>query len=372
MAVFRKFKQPDYALLGVIGLLLAAGLLILASVSAPFSYQKFDNTYYFLKHQITHGLLPGLILGFLAFKINLSLIKKWSPLFLLGNLILMALVFVPHIGLEIDGASRWISLGPISLQPSETLKVAFFLYLAAWLANRTPGEKTPKEKKLNQTFLVFSAIVGFIAVALISQPDVSTFGLICFVALIMYFANNTPIWHSLSMIALGFGALAFLVKLAPYRMNRVTVFFNPEADPMGIGYQLKQSLIAIGSGGATGAGFGLGVQKLGLLPQPIADSIFAVFSEETGFVGSLFLLSLFLLFLWRGFKIAKEAENRFEQLLALGITSWITLQAFINIGAMMGLFPLTGIPLPFVSYGGTALITVLVGAGLLLNISQKT
>ncbi len=162
-----------------------------------------------------------------------------------------------------------------------------------------------------------------------------------------------------------------MAQLAPYRVNRLLVFFNPGIDPMGIGYQLKQSLIAVGSGGITGVGLGMSIQKLGFLPQPISDSIFAVFSEEAGFVGSLFLIFLFLIFLWRGLKIAKETGNRFCQLTALGITSWIVIQAFVNIGAMIGILPLTGIPLPFIGYGGSALVTTLIGAGILLNISKN-
>lgn len=375
-ATLKKYSQPDYILVGVIGLLIAAGILILASVSAPYSQQKFGNTYYFLNHQLMYGLIPGLILGFLAFRTRISSIKKWAPFALLGNLILLAMVFVPHVGLQIEGATRWISVGLVSFQPSEILKLTFILYLAAWLANRTPEKdvlkKNGKGRSFDKTFFVFFIIMGVIAATLISQPDVSTFGLICLVALSMYFANNTPLFHSFLMVFLGMAALFFLTKIAPYRLNRIIVFFNPEMDPMGIGYQLKQSLIAIGSGGITGVGLGMGIQKLGFLPQPIADSIFAIFSEEAGFAGSLFLISLFLLFLWRGLKITKEAGDRFQKLAALGITSWITIQAFINIGAMIGILPLTGIPLPFISYGGTALVTTLMGAGILLNISRNT
>jgi len=375
MVTVKRYNQPDFVLLAVIGLLVAAGILILASVSAPYSHQKFGNTYYFLNHQIIYGLIPGLILGFLAFKTRMSSIKKWTPFLLLGNLFLLAMVFVPRIGLQIEGATRWIAIGPVSFQPSEILKLIFVLYLAAWLANRTPRQNALKnrgtEKSFSQTLLFFFIIMGLIAITLISQPDISTFGLICLVALSMYFANNTPVSHSVLMVFLGMASLFVLTKLAPYRANRLLVFFNPEIDPMGIGYQLKQSLIAVGSGGATGVGLGMGIQKLGFLPQPIADSIFAVFSEEAGFAGSLFLISLFLLFLWRGLKITKEAGDRFQQLAALGIVSWITIQAFINIGAMIGILPLTGIPLPFISYGGTALVATLIGTGILLNISKN-
>jgi len=377
MVTAKKSNQPsvDYILLGTIGLLLAAGILILASVSAPYSQGKFDNTYYFLNHQLIYGLIPGLILGILAFKINLSLIKKWAPFLLLGNLLLLGMVFIPNIGLRIEGAVRWINLGPISFQPSEFLKLTFILYLAAWLASRVPSQNKYKsqviEKGFSQTLLVFFIIFGLIALTLVFQPDISTLAVIFLIALLMYFVNNTPFFHSILIILLGIGGLFSLAKLSPYRANRLLVFFNPEIDPMGMGYQLKQSLIAVGSGGITGVGLGMSMQKLGFLPQPISDSIFAVFSEEAGFAGSLFLIFLFLIFLWRGFKIAKETGNRFCQLTALGITSWIVIQAFVNIGAMIGILPLTGIPLPFIGYGGSALIATLIGAGILLNISKN-
>ena len=187
----------------------------------------------------------------------------------------------------------------------------------------------------------------------------------------MFFALDTPLWHNILIIFLGLICLFLLIKLAPYRMARFLVFLNPNLDPLGIGYQLKQSLIAIGSGGIKGLGFGLSRQKFGFLPSPFSDAIFAVFSEETGFIGSFILIVLFLLFLYQGLKIVKSLRESFLKLTALGITLWITLQAFINIGSMIGLLPLTGIPLPFISYGGSAFIAEMIGVGILLNISKK-
>ena len=367
-------SQADYILLGTIGLLLVLGIVILASVSAPFSQEKFGHTYYFLKRQVIFGLIPGLILGFLAFKIRLSLIKKWVPFLLLGNLALLGIIFIPGLGLKIEGAVRWINLGPLSFQPSEFLKITFLLYLAAWLANRIPGQNKPAAvKDFSQTLVVFFIVFGLISLALIFQPDISTLGIIYAIAVLMYFSANTPFRHTVLIILLGALGLFSLVKLAPYRASRFLVFFNPEIDPMGIGYQLKQSLIVIGSGGISGAGLGASIQKFfpGFLPQPISDSIFVVFSEETGFIGGLFLISLFLIFLWRGLKITKGAKDKFGQLASLGITSWIVIQAFVNIGAMIGVLPLTGITLPFISYGGSSLVASLIGVGILLNISKN-
>ncbi len=366
--VSKKNKDPDYFLAGTTVVLIILGLLILASVSANLSFERSGDTYHFLTHQILFGLIPGLILGFLAYKINLAVLKKWAPTLLLTTLVLMVMVFLPVIGSTSANAARWVGLGPISFQPSELLKLTFILYLAVWLSGR---EERKKEDNPGKTLIAFAIILFFIISFLILQSDLSTLGVILAVAVIMYFAINTPIRHIILIFAAGAAVIFALIKIAPYRIDRFLVFINPDFDPMGIGYQIKQSLIAIGSGGVWGTGLGLGTQKLGFLPQTISDSIFAVFSEETGFAGSFFLIALFLVFLWRGFKIAKESQNNFLKLTALGITCWIIIQTFVNIGAMIRVLPLTGIPLPFVSYGGSALIVELIGVGLLLNISSR-
>lgn len=368
--------RPDYILFGVVVILVVLGILILASVSASLSQEKFGTTYYFLNHQLLFGLIPGLILAFLAFRIRLDFLKKWAPLLLLINLILLVMVFLPKIGAGAGGATRWLSMGPISFQPAEFLKLTFILYLAAWLTSRTPHQQKSgfgqAGKWFNQTFIAFLIVIGLISLLLIFQPDISTLGVIVLVAVLMYFLANTPLWHSILIILIGAGGLFSLIKLAPYRAARLLVFFEPGTDPMGIGYQLKQALIAIGSGGIFGLGLGMSGQRLGFLPQSISDSIFAIMAEETGFIGSLILISLFLIFLWRGFKIGKKGGDKFSQLAAIGISSWIVIQAFINVGSMIGILPLTGIPLPFISYGGSALVTELIGVGILLNISKNT
>ncbi len=361
--------KPDYILITVTLFLIILGIIILANVSAPLSLERFGTTYYFLKHQLLSILLPGLILTFFAFKIHLNHLKKWIPLLLLINLILLAMVFLPGIGFNFRGAARWMNLGPISFQPSEFLKLTFILYLAAWLENRTQGQRT-SNGNFSQTFLSFLIVIGIISLFLISQPDIGTLGIIILVAGLMYFLAKTPIWQSFLMVLIGAVSLFVLVKLAPYRTNRFTVFFNPEIDPMGIGYQIKQALIATGSGGISGSGLGMSQMKFGFLPQSISDSIFAIFAEETGFIGSCLLIFLFLIFLWRGFRIGRLSQDKFSQLTAWGITAWICFQSFINIAAITGVLPLTGVPLPFISYGGSALVTELVGIGILLNISR--
>lgn len=363
--------KPDHILLGTIIVLIMLGVLILSSVSAILSQEKFGTTFYFLSHQILFGLVPGIILGFLAFKINLSALKKISPVFLLINLGMLGMVFLPKIGTVFRGSSRWLNLGPISFQPSEFLKITFILYLSAWLASRSEKISSRKtEKSFNETLVVFLIVIGLISLFLIRQPDIGTLGVIFLTAMAMYFSANTPLWHSILLTISAAGGLLVLIKTAPYRLNRLLVFLNPDLDPMGKSWQIKQSLIAVGSGGLLGLGLGMSRQKFGFLPHSVSDAIFAIFAEETGFIGALILIFLFLIFLWRGFKIAKASHDKFSQFAALGISYWIVIQGFINIGALVGILPLTGIPLPFISYGGSALVAELIGIGVLLNVSR--
>jgi len=362
----RKKHSPDYLLLGIIIILLICGILILASASVSWAQKRVGNPIYFLVHQIGFGLLPGIILGYLIFKLPITSLQKWAMPLLFFNLFLLLLVFFPGIGLSLGGAHRWINFGFFSLQPSEFLKVTFILYLSAWISNRT----RKKDGKVKGEFFSFILILLVVSGFLILQPDVSTLVTIVATALLLYFAVGTPISHTLLMLLMGIGFLFFLIKTSTYRFHRFITFLHPEIDPMGIGYQIKQSLIAVGSGGIWGQGLGANLQKIVLLPHPMSDSIFAIWAEEVGFLGSFILVLLFLLFAWRGFWIAKKSEDKFSQLSALGITFWIVFQAFVNIGAMLGILPLTGIPLPFFSYGGSALIAELLGISILLNISQ--
>lgn len=364
----------DYILVGVFLILLVFGVLILYSVSAPFSQEKFNYTFYYLRRQFLLGFLPGIILFFLALKIPLDFLKKAIPVLFLINLLFLAMVFLPKFGVEIGGARRWVSLGFITFQPSEFLKISFIIYLAAWLIKKDVFEnrKGKQEEGGKVKLLAFLAIVGTIVGILIYQPDFSTMALIVVVGILMFFASKTPIKSTVIILLFILICFAILFRLAPYRMARFKVFLNPEIDPLGSGYQLRQSLIAVGSGGISGLGLGMSHQKLGFLPHPLADSIFAVFAEETGFVGAFILILLFLLLCWRGIEISKKSSNEFQQLMALGITAWITLQTFWHIGALIGILPLSGIPLPFISYGSSHLITEFVGVGLLLNISKNT
>ena len=369
----KKKQKFDYILAVVVAVLVILGILVLASVSAAFSQEKFGRTTYYLFHQMICGLALGIILGFVAFKIKLSTLKKWAWLFILINLIFMALVFIPRLGIVAGGAPRWMNLGFVSFQPSEFLKLTFIFYLSAWLTSRTIKKSFKKTKKeLKFTLIPFLVIIGIIAILLTKQSDVSTLGMIILIAALMYFSANTPLWHSVLIILISSAGFLVLVKIAPYRIMRLRVLLGSIKDPMGTGYQIEQSLIAIGSGGILGLGLGTSIQRLGFIPQTMSDSIFAVFAEETGFVGSLVLIFLFLVLLWRGFRISKRSPDKFSQLFTIGISSWICIQAFINIGAMIGILPLTGIPLPFISYGGSHMVAELIGIGILLNISKSS
>lgn len=356
--------KPDSILLYTSIALVVLGILTLASVSASVSYRKFDSTFYFLKHQITAGLIPGIILGFLAFKQNLDWIKKKAPVIFLFNLLLLFIVILPKLIGITKGTIRALNLGPFTNQPAEFLKLTIIFYLASWWSSH--------QNKKNLSLVIFLIIMSAVGFLMVLQPNVSTFGIIAIIALIVYFAADSSFWHTPLLALIGFAAFILLMTGADYRNNRLVVFFNPETDPMGIGYQSKQALITIGSGGLTGVGIGLSQQKFGFLPELISDSIFAIFAEETGFIGSFILISLFVLFAWRGFGIAYRSQDTFNQLTAVGISSWIISQAFINISTMIVLIPLTGVPLPFMSYGGSALISELIGVGLLLNISKES
>ncbi len=360
----------NYSLLFVAALLLLFGLVILSSVSSTVSQEKFGKPTYFLFHQIIYAILPGVILGYIAFRLPLGFFKKSALILILINLVLMALVFVPKLGLFFGGASRWLNLGFFSFQPSEFLKLSFILYLSVLLSKRGEG-KLLKKRNENPTLIPFIFVLAVVILLLALQSDIGTLGVILFSAVAIYFSAGTPLWHSLLVVTGVLAAVGILIKFAAYRIQRISTFLNPELDPMGIGYQIKQALIAIGSGGIFGLGLGGSFQEFWFLPQSISDSIFAVFAKEAGCVGAMSLILLFLVFFWLGLKIARNSKDSFPQLFAIGFISWICLQAFINIGAMIAILPLTGIPLPFISYGGSHIVAELIGMGILLNVSKR-
>ena len=362
-----KTNQSDKPLLYSVLLLIVFGLMMVASAGVAYSESRFGDPYYYFKHQLFFGVLPGLVVMFATQTVDYKFWKKISFPFFVASIVFLILVFVPGFETKIYGASRWLRLGPFSFQPSEMLKLAMILYLAAWLEKRTE-----QVKDIFEGLVPFLAIVGVVSFLLVKQPDIGTLGVVILIALSIFFVSGARLSHLALLGAAGVAALVGLVKFESYRMSRFLVFLHPELDPRGIGYQINQAILAIGSGGVLGVGLGHSLQKFNYLPEPIGDSIFAIIGEELGLVGGLFLVTLFVLVAVLGFHIAKNAPGRFSRLVAVGITSWIVFQAFVNIAAISGLIPLTGIPLPFISYGGTSIIFLMAGVGILLNISKYT
>ncbi len=371
-------KTLNYFFLCLVALIVGFSVVFLACLSAPASLQKYGNTYYFLLHELIFGLLPAIVLAFIAYKVPLDFWKKWAPLMVLINIIFLFLVFLPKIGSKAGGASRWIGVGSASFQPSEFLKITAILYLSAWIASKletSPDWKFNAKRSYHNIIYIlvpFLVFLSVISVALIFQKDASTMGVITLTLLALYFSARTPLWHTLLIIAAGTTCLLLMVKFEPYRLDRWLIFLHPDADPLGKGFQLRQSLLSLGSGGFFGKGLGMSTEKFGFLPQAMSDSIFAIIGEELGFFGALILIAFFILFFWIGIKIAKNSNDKFAKMTAIGIVVWITLQAFVNMASVAGIFPLAGIPLPFFSYGGSHLAVELFGVGLLLNISKNT
>lgn len=360
-------NQPDKKLLFTVFALTVFGLIMIASAGIVYSQTRFGDQYYFFKHQLFYGIIPGIAVLYFFQKINYHYWKKVSALFFLASLALLILVFIPGIGTEVYGASRWIQLGPFSFQPSEMMKLAIIIYLAAWLESKGWS----RVRDFFEGLLPFLAILALVGFLIIKQPDAGTLGIIILTSMAIYFIAGAKISHMLSLIIAGFASLIILIKIAPYRLNRLIVFLNPETDIRGIGYQINQALLAIGSGGILGLGLGHSRQKFSYLPEPVGDSIFAIIGEELGLIGAGFLIMLFIALTFRGLKITRNAPDNFGKLAAGGITCWITVQAFINIAAISGIIPLTGVPLPFISYGGTSLVFLMAGVGILLNISKQ-
>lgn len=358
----------DYVLLALVGGLLLFGIIMLTSASGPLGYQRFGDTYWFIKHQLLFGLLPGLVSMYFFSRIPYTLWRRLAGSLLVLSVALLVLVFIPGVGADFGSAKSWIAVAGFSFQPAEIVKLTFLLYLAAWFEKRAD-----KDVRDAQTGLIpFVSVLSLIMLLMILQPDVGTMAVIVVIALAVYFVAGAP-WSHLFVLG-GAGATVFLllIRLAPYRAARFTTFLYPELDPQGVGYHINQALLAIGSGGMFGLGYGHSRQKFQYLPEVAGDSIFAVVAEELGFIVSTGVIVLFVVFARRMIRIASQAPDRFSQLIVVGVTTWIVFQAFVNVGAMLGLMPITGIPLSFISYGGTSLVMMLTAVGIVLNISRHT
>jgi cell division protein FtsW len=332
------------------------GLIFVADISAPQALNFFNDRFHFFKQQLISAII-GIFLMLVVSKIHYSFWKKVAfPAFVIGVLLLIA-VLIPGISLKALGARRWIYIGGINFQPSEVIK----LFLAMFLAKMADSEKKPV-----WFFVPLILVTGLIML----QPDLGTTLVVLVIGITQIFVSGIPILYFIGSAVVGIVGVLILILISPYRRDRLTTFFKVTQDPLGKAYHIRQILLAIGSGGLFGVGIGQSRQKYLFLPEAATDSIFAAISEEIGFIGSIVLIGLFFYFFIVAIKIAKNAPDRFSNILALGIAAWIGGQALINFSSMVALTPLTGIPLPFFSYGGTNLVMVLIGCGILLNISR--
>jgi cell division protein FtsW len=344
------------------------GLVILLSASGPLGFQKFNDSWFFIKHQLTRGVLPGLGIFWALAMLDYRKLRPFAVMGLFVSIGLLILVYLPGVGLSLKGAGRWVQFGPISFQPSEFVKVTFLLYVAAWLAARHEH----KAKTLDEGLFPFLGALGVVMFLLIKQPNTGSMAVIAGSALIMYFIAGAPVMWFVGLGAGMVGLIWLLIKITPYRAARLMTFMHPELDPQGIGYQINQALLAVGSGGPFGLGYGHSRQKFQYLPEVAGDSVFAVMAEELGFFLTLVFIGLLSYLIYRAFQIAKNCPDDFGRFLATGIASWFAIQSVFNIASMIGLMPITGVTLPFVSYGSSAFIALAAGAGLIASISRHS
>lgn len=350
----------------IVLILVIGGIALFSSATLGLLARAGSSPWRIVISQIGLGLVPGIIaLLFFRFLPPKRLAQLSMP-FYVGSLLLTLLVFMPHIGLTINGARRWIDLGFTTVQPGEFLKITVVLMLAGYLAHAKGKIRTIKGG-----LLPFTLIVGIPCAILLAMPNTSTMLIIGATCATVYFLAGAPLRDFFIMAAFGAVAIASLFFMRSYVHDRIMTFINPHDNAQTTGYHIQQSLIAIGSGGVTGRGFGQSVQKFNYLPEAESDSVFAVYGEEFGFIGTVLLVILFVAFAMRGLIIAGEASSLFGTLAATGLTLLITFSAFMNIGALLGVMPLTGLPLPFISHGGTALMAALASVGIILNVAAN-
>lgn len=359
--------EPDKSLIWALFVLLLVGLVILFSASSVIAYDTYGTPYFYFKKQL-FSLALGLVGFFIASLIDYRLWKKYAFYFLIFSIILLTLVFVPGIRSEYGTARSWINIFGRSLQPAEFVKLAFLIYLATWLE-----AKREELKSLSSGFIPFLAILAVISFLMFKQPDFGTLFIIATSAFIVYFVAGGKAKHIIVLILFsGLSLFLLLDNLSAYQSDRFRCLKDPGYSPQNECYQINQSLIAVGSGGWFGRGLSQSRQKFMYLPEVWGDSIFAIAAEEIGFVFSTLLILLYLFIFYRGFIIAKLSPDIYGTALATGIISWLAIQTFLNIGGMINLIPMTGVPLPFISHGGSSLVINLVAMGILVNISRQT
>jgi cell division protein FtsW len=361
----QKNKGVDRPFLFGTLIILVAGFFIFCSASLGLLAEP--NTIFksVVVNQIVLGLGLGLVALLITMNINYRWYRKYALWIYIISFISVVLVFVPHIGFAHGGARRWIGFGSFTLQPTEIYKIGFVIYFAAWLSGIKNKVQTFKYGLI--PFLIF---IGLSAALILAEPDTATFAVVFFAGIAMYVIAGCR-WRDIAvLVGIGLLSVALLAVARPYVLSRIKVFMDPTHDPHGAGYQIEQSLIAIGSGGLTGRGFGQSVQKFNFLPEPIGDSIFAVAGEEFGFLGTVTLVCLYIFITFRGLKIARRVEDPFGKYLVIGFIVLISAESMINIASMVGILPVSGIPLIFISHGGTAMLFNLAAAGIILNVSK--
>lgn len=357
-------KSPDYVIFFAIIALLGIGVVMVYSSSAISAYVNFDDSYYFLKRQLIWASL-GIVSMLFTMNIDYHVWRKLAKPILLATLVLLGLVLVPGLGRVVNGARRWLGFGSLYLQPSEIAKLSMVLYCATSLA-RSQDKINSFMKGVVPNLAVLMLVFGLI----LKEPDLGTALAIGATVFILLFSAGAKVTHLASLGLTGVAGVVVAILVEPYRLKRLIAFSDPWADPLNTGYHIIQSLYAIGSGGLFGVGLGRSREKFLYLPEPHTDFIFAILGEELGLIGTLAVILLFFLFAWRGYKVAISAPDVYGSLLAAGLTTMITIQALMNIAVVTASMPVTGIPLPFLSFGGSALIFTLSGVGILLNISR--
>ena len=360
--------QIDSVLLTIVLALLLGGFVILASASISISDNATSNPFFYVQRQLVAAAIGGAA-GFVCLFIPMQVWRSLGPLVLFVGFLLLIVVLIPGVGHQVNGSTRWVRVGIMNLQVSEPARLCFLMYLAGYLVRRN--------KSLREEFTGFlrpMVVLSLACVLLLAEPDFGAAVVLLATAMVMMFVAGARIRDFLLFLAAAVAALAALALLSPYRMQRITGFLDPWADPFNSGFQLTQSLIAIGRGEWFGVGLGDSVQKLFYLPEAHTDFVFAVYAEEFGLFGSLLLIALFLALLWRVFKLAMraaDAERFFEAYIAIGLGTWLGIQAFINIGVNMGLLPTKGLTLPLISYGRSSLIITMICISLLLRIHHE-
>jgi cell division protein FtsW len=349
-------KKIDGKIFFSVLFLTVVGLIAVADASAPQALNDFNDKYYFLKQQAVWWVL-GITVMLVVSQIKYTLWEKLSLPFLIISFLALIAVLIPGVGTKVLGARRWIFIGSASIQPSELIKISLLIYLAAL-------------SSANKGILAYLLPVGLAAGLIMLEPDLGTTIILTAMSLVQIFASGIKLKDVILSVVAGLGAGLFFSLTSEYRRDRLLTFFKASQDPLGRDYHIRQVLLGLGSGGLFGVGLGQSHQKYLFLPEASTDSIFAVIAEEVGFLGSFMIIGVFVFLILRGFKIANSAPDQFSRVLAVGITAWLGVQTLLNIGAMTAIVPLTGIPLPFISYGGSALVTILFATGILLNISK--